>query len=189
MDLPDWLARFAAAAYRETYKATLPKRLADALTPDALVAWLADVTLADDYPAAAAYRTRAAALANAITRGTLAAVAAGPTALAALADNLPQIADGTDLDGLMARIGPLIAPDRAPLSADAIATMHALWAWACATPQPTGRMAHWFEADGPDGRTGRQPLDIAGPDIPAADLKHPLAPLVYAWLDVLTTEV
>ena len=184
MDLPDWLARFAAAAYRETYKATLPKRLADALTPDALAAWLASVDLADAYDG---YRTRAAALADAITRVTLAAVAAGPTALAALAADLPQIANGTDLDGLPARIGPLIAPDRAPLSADAIATMHALWAWACATPQPTGRMAYWFEAYGAGGRAGRQPLDIAGPDIPAADLKHPLAPLVYAWLEAHRT--
>ena len=66
-----------------------------------------------------------------------------------------------------------------------MAWLHALYQWARATPQPTGGMAYWIEAYGPGGRTGRPPLDIAGPDIPDVDLKHPLAPLVAAYLDAM----
>ena len=59
----------AAAAYLAGHPKAPPT-----LTPDALAAWLAHVDLAAVCPAAAAdYRTRAAALADAITRVTLAA--------------------------------------------------------------------------------------------------------------------
>ena len=129
------------------------------LTPDALADWLDRVDLAVAYPDyAAEHRTRTAALLAVVSRATLAAAV-----------------DGGDL----AADFPRLAPD----GADALDTLHALWEWARAAPELTGPMEFWFEAHGADGRTGRRPLDIAGPDIPAADLQHPLAPLLDAWLD------
>ena len=141
MDLPDWLARFAAVAYRETYKADLPPDLAATLTADALAGWLADL------PAGAVetldYVGRRTALVARVSAVTLAAAMRSADALNDLAATVPT---GWTLD----RIGHLYATADTPPAVDFLEPLHALWEWAHA-------------------------------DVPK--LRHPLAPLVRAWLD------
>ena len=133
------------------YLAAFPNAPAT-LTADTLADWLtgvdpAGVELAD-------YRARCAGLAVHVTQATITAAQRGPDALADHARDLPRLSTGVDLDGLAVRLGPLVAPDRAALPVDTLASVHALWVWARRTA-PTLKhplapiVRGWIEANRP----------------------------------------
>ena len=81
--------------------------LADALTPDALDAWLADRP--HDAPDLDAYTRRSGALTRPVAAATFTAAATGPDALDALAAALPALP--RDRDAAFDVLAALTAPD------------------------------------------------------------------------------
>ena len=133
----------AVAAYLAGHPQAPPTR-----TPDARAAWLAGVDLAD-------YRARCGALAAHVTTAAIVAAQRGSDALAAMARDLPRPNAAADVDALAIHVGPLVAPDRAALDPDALASVHAFWLWARRTA-PTLRhplapiVRGWIEANRPE---------------------------------------
>ena len=145
------------------YLAAFPNAPAT-LTADELADWLAGVNLAG--LELADYRARCEALTAHFNQAMITAAARGPDAMAVLARDLPLLNAAADLDALAVRLGPLVAPDRAALPVDTLASVHAFWVWA-RRADPTLRhplapiVRGWIDAHRPAARHAVGPTGIA----------------------------
>ena len=162
------LANMAAAVYADEYDgAALPDALADALTPDALAAWMA--THPPESPDLDAYARRMGALTRTVTAATFAAARVGSDALTALMAQLPALPD--DRADTLDTLAAITDPETVRPTAAALDVAGALWTWAQAeAPRGDGRpwphplapiVRGWIDAHRPAARHAVGPTGIA----------------------------